>query len=285
MPPKRSATQANLAEGLELEASAVSPRLLHAGVTPFSFGETRASLIPATGSSMGTVPGSPTTTNVSTSDPLTPIASPFISSVLSTPVQDAGTPVQLSSPTMAALMRANVSPAIAAGTAPKGPKMKNGKRVTEAQVVVVYAIADGKRVNVGFFVYNVYDKYLFYKGDVDVLGVPVVKGVEGAEIICEVLVKFMYPNRKRALLEAGGFIWPGPLYLPVNTPVWKFIVDMTLGPESVELQSLKIEELRAQTVRLWDGQPDNSNGGVFSVNVTEKELAESEWAMLLCLRG
>jgi hypothetical protein len=67
--------------------------------------------------------------------------------------------------------------------------------------------------------------------------------------------------------------------------VWKFIVDMTLGPESVELQSLKIEELRAQTVRLWDGQPDNSNGGVFSVNVTEKELAESEWAMLLCLRG
>ncbi len=120
---------------------------------------------------------------------------------------------------------------------------------------------------------------------VDVLGVPVVKGVEGAEIICEVLVKFMYPNRKRALLEAGGFIWPGPLYLPVNTPVWKFIVDMTLGPESVKLQSLKIEELRAQTVRLWDGQPDNSNGGVFSVNVTEKELAESEWAMLLCLRG
>jgi hypothetical protein len=78
----------------------------------------------------------------------------------------------------------------------------------------------------------------------------------------------------------------GPTYLPLNTPVWKFIVDLTLGQESVDLQSLKIDELREQTVRVLDGQPDNSNvGNTFSVTVTEKELDGSEWAMLLCLRG
>jgi hypothetical protein len=57
--------------------------------------------------------------------------------------------------------------------------------------------------------------------------------------------------------------------------VWRNAVD-DVFVQNIILDN--ISEIRARIV-------DNSNGGVFSVNVTEKELADSEWAMLLCLRG
>ncbi|KAJ1414602.1 hypothetical protein B484DRAFT_401732 [Ochromonadaceae sp. CCMP2298] len=204
MPPKRTATQANLSEEPELEGSAVSPRMLYAGVTPYSFPETRPSLIPAW---------------FFDRQPHDRARKPF-----SAPIHRL-----------------------------EGPKLKNGKKVTEAYVVTPYAVVDDRHINLGFFVYGVYDKYRFFKGDVEANG----------DVVVE---------------NAAGHAWPGPTYLPLNTPVRKFIVDMTFGQESVDLQSLKIDVL--------DGQPDNSNvGNTFSVTVTVKELDGSEWAMLLCLRG
>jgi hypothetical protein len=129
-----------------------------------------------------------------------------------------------------------------------------------AYVVVPYSVVDDRRLKLGFFVYGVYDKYCFFKGDVDANGDVVVLKVPGGEAICEVL-KFKYPNRKRTLLDAAGHAWPGPTYLPQNTLVLKYIVDMTLGSDSVDLQSLKVDELRGQNVCFLDGQPDNSNVG------------------------
>jgi hypothetical protein len=54
---------------------------------------------------------------------------------------------------------------------------------------------------------------------------------------------------------------------------------------NVQQESIQIDAIRAQIVRLLDGQPDKSNpGNQFKVTVVERELVQAEWAMLLCLR-
>jgi len=169
-----------------------------------------------------------------------------------------------------------VSSPVSAGAPKAAKKNVKGKRVTESHVVVLFGDIDGERRALGTAFWNLYDRYRFFKGEVDAMG----------EMFCSSdALSFMYPNKKRALLEAAGFAWPGPAYLPVNTPVWKFIIT----PESVEAvvtQSDLILQMRDQIVRLIDGSADLSNGAncEFSVTVTEVDLAESEWPMLFCLR-
>ncbi|KAJ1399788.1 hypothetical protein B484DRAFT_406209 [Ochromonadaceae sp. CCMP2298] len=131
------------------------------------------------------------------------------------------------------------------------------------------------RLYLGFFLWNYFDRYLWFKGDVKYEN----------EHFCNFETVFMYPPKKFALLEAAGFKRPGPVCLLMNSPLWKYIVIMSDGIESLRKQSKKIEEMVQQTVRLVDGTVDASNAGNnFSVSVTEKKLEPAEWAMLFCLR-
>jgi hypothetical protein len=232
----------------------------NAGVTPFEHHPTPAT--PAT------VPAA--AAGVATTLFQSPVPAPP-----SSPTAHANT-VAPESPAMAALRQAAKPVAVALSpTAPRPAKTKNGKKVTETSICVCYSWIDGEKLYLGFFLWNCFDRYLWFKGDVQYENEP----------FCNPETAFMYPPRKFALLEAAGFARPGPLYLPLNSPVWRYIVTMTDGVESMRDQSKKIEEMVQQTVRLVDGTVDASNGGNdFSVIVTEKELQPAEWAMLFCLR-
>jgi hypothetical protein len=169
-------------------------------------------------------------------------------------------------------------------TAPNQATTKDGKKITKARVILAFAMIGVDRVNIGLFISNVFDKFKFMQCVVDFDGKPIVEGSPGGEVFVGYM-KFMYPNLKRRLLENAGHAWPGPTYLPLNTPVWKMVVDMNLGKESVEQKSIQIDAIRAQIVRLLDGQPDKSNpGNQFKVTVVEREVVQAEWPMLLCLR-
>jgi hypothetical protein len=247
---------------------------MHAGVTPFEHNPTPAT--PATAqaavsavsamlfSSPAAVAAEPP------SSPATVAAAPP-----SSPTPTAATAAPMS-PVLAALMQvgaSTVSPASA--TAPKGAKMKNGKKVTETCIVMAYSMVDGERINLAFFLWNCFDRYLWLKGDVEY----------EQELFCCSEMGFLYPVKKFALLAAAGFARPGPAYLPPNSPVWRYIVNMSEGVESLRVQSNKIDEMSQQAVRLIDGTADASNGtNDFSVRVTERELQPAEWPMLFCLR-
>ncbi|KAJ1407433.1 hypothetical protein B484DRAFT_403830 [Ochromonadaceae sp. CCMP2298] len=84
---------------------------------------------------------------------------------------------------------------------------------------------------------------------------------------CCTKIKILYPPSLVALLENGGFDRSGrPDYVPPNSPVWRYIVLMDDGVESVRLQSKKIEQMVEQAVRLIDGTADPTNGtNIFSM--------------------
>jgi hypothetical protein len=68
---------------------------------------------------------------------------------------------------------------------------------------------EGEKMKLGFFLWNCFDRYLWLKAEVDYEG----------EMWCNAAMAFLYPHRKIALLQAAGFERPGPLYLPLNSPV------------------------------------------------------------------
>ncbi|KAJ1392068.1 hypothetical protein B484DRAFT_473279, partial [Ochromonadaceae sp. CCMP2298] len=201
-----SAPSAHAPEGTNLG----SLMTMHAGVTPFEHNPTPAT--PATAQAAVSAVSA-----MLFSSPAAVAAEPPSSPTLT------AAPAAPMSPVLAALMQvgaSTVSPASA--TAPKGAKMKNGKKVTETCIVMAYSMVDGKRINLGFFLWNCFDRYLWLKGDVQY----------EQELFCCPEMGFLYPVKKFALLAAAGFARPGPAYLPPNSPVWRYIVNMSEGVES-----------------------------------------------------